>query len=78
MSFSISQVIQLEKTISWTIISSSITFLVTWAITGSWQIGVTISVTERIIKLFVYYGHERWWHKRYKSQKQEAKDSEKV
>ena len=78
MSFSISQVIQLEKTISWTIISSSITFLVTWAITGSWQTGVAISITERVIKLFVYYGHERWWHKRYKAQKQEAKESEKV
>lgn len=78
MNFTISQKVQLEKTISWTVISMSITFLVTWAITGSWQLGATISVTERIIKLFVYYGHERWWHKLYKLLKRKAEESEKV
>jgi len=40
-----------------------ITFLVVIAVTGSWEIGATISISERIIKLFAYYGHERWWSK---------------
>ena len=57
----IKNLLSYKKTISWTLISMTITFLVILAFTGSWKIGATISITERIIKLFPYYGHERWW-----------------
>lgn len=51
----------------------TITFFVTWIITASWEFGLTVSVTERVIKIVAYYPHERWWHKRYKLQKKENK-----
>jgi len=47
----------------------SITFLVVFAFTGSWEWGATISLTERIIKTLVYYPHERFWHRKYKELK---------
>jgi len=67
-----SQRIQAEKTISWALISTSITFLVVFAFTGSWEWGAGIALTERVFKIGAYYVHERWWHKRYKVQKKET------
>lgn len=69
MNLHTSQRIQLKKTIVWTIISMSITFLVVFAFTGSWEWGATITLTERVIKTLVYYPHERFWHRKYKELK---------
>ncbi len=57
MSFTIST----KKTISWTLISTSITFIVVFAFTGSWEWGASISLTERVFKVIGYYIHERSW-----------------
>lgn len=73
MNWTTSQKIQATKTLTWALISMTITFFVTWIITSSWEFGLGVSVSERVIKIFAYYPHERWWHKRYKLQKQEAK-----
>ncbi len=73
MNLHVSEKIQMKKTASWTIISSTITFFVTWAITGSWEFGIGVSVTERIIKVFAYYRHERFWHRKYKEAKKAIK-----
>ena len=59
----------MKKTASWTIISATITFFITWAITGSWEFGLSVSIVGRIIKIFAYYGHERFWHNRNKAAK---------
>ena len=67
-----SQKIQAKKTVSWTLISMTITFFVVFAFTGDWGTALAISPTERIIKVVLYYPHERWWHKRYKIQKKET------
>jgi len=64
-----SQRIQLKKTASWTIISTTITFIVVYAFTGSWEWGASISLTERVFKIIAYYPHERFWHKKYKALK---------
>ena len=69
MNLHVSEKIQMKKTVSWTIISTSITFLVVFAFTGSWESATAVSLTERIIKIFVYYPHERWWHRKYKAAK---------
>jgi len=69
MNLKISEKIQIKKTVSWTLISTTITFLVVFAFTGSWEWGATISLTERIIKVLVYYPHERYWHRKYKTLK---------
>ncbi len=65
-----SQRIQLYKTVTWALISVTITSLVAWLITGDWRIGAAIGILDRVIKMGVYYGHERWWHKKYKHDKQ--------
>lgn len=59
----------MRKTASWTIISATITFFITWAITGSWKFGLSVSIVGRIIKIFAYYSHERYWHQKYKEAK---------
>lgn len=74
MNLHVSQKIQMKKTVSWTIISAIITFFITWAITGSWEFGLSVMVVGRMIKIFAYYLHERYWHRKYK----EAKKAEKI
>ncbi len=77
----ISQNIQLKKTVCWTLISWSITttltFFVAWILTGNvyagFGVGVGIGIVDRIIKVPSYYGHERWWHKKYKVAKANGK-----
>lgn len=71
MNLLISEKIHLKKTVSWTIISAIITFFVTWAITSSWQFGLSVMIVGRMIKIFAYYQHERWWYK--KQQNKEGK-----
>lgn len=72
-----SQQIQIQKTVTWTIISTSITFVVVYAFTGSWEWGASISLTERVFKIFAYYPHERYWHRKYKALKKSLKKAAK-
>lgn len=52
----------LAKTFSWRIMASLTTFGLAWLITGDLGIGITISISEAILKMIFYYGHERVWH----------------
>ena len=49
------------KTLSWRIIASLDTFLLTWLVTGSYKAGLTVSGLEVITKMILYYFHERAW-----------------
>jgi uncharacterized membrane protein len=49
------------KTISWRILASTDTFLLTWLVTGSYKAGLTVSGLEVITKMILYYFHERAW-----------------
>jgi len=49
------------KTLSWRIVASTDTFLLTWLVTGSTAAGLTVSGLEVITKLILYYFHERTW-----------------
>jgi len=51
----------LLKAISWRIIASLDTFLLTWLVTGSPAAGVTVSLLEIATKFCLYYFHERAW-----------------
>ena len=51
------------KTISWRIIGTIDTFLLSWLITGSWKIGLSIGGVEVVTKMILYYLHERVWYK---------------
>jgi uncharacterized membrane protein len=51
------------KTISWRIIGTLDTMLLSWFITGSWKLGLTIGGVEIITKMVLYFLHERAWYK---------------
>ncbi len=53
----------LAKTLSWRILASLDTFLISWLVSGKISIGVTIATIEVITKLALYYFHERAWDK---------------
>jgi len=53
----------IAKTITWRIIASVSTFLISWAITGKIEYGLAIGLTGAIVKLILYYLHERTWYK---------------
>lgn len=51
------------KTISWRIIGTIDTMILSWLITGSWKLGLTIGGVEIITKMVLYFFHERAWYK---------------
>ena len=51
------------KTISWRIIGTIDTFLLSWLITGSWKVGLSIGGVEIITKMILYFFHERLWYR---------------
>lgn len=50
------------KTITWRIVGTIDTFLLSWLITGSIRIGATIGAVEIVTKMVLYYFHERVWY----------------
>ena len=50
------------KTITWRIVGTLDTFLLSWLITGNIRIGLTIGGVEIITKMILYYFHERLWY----------------
>lgn len=53
----------LAKTITWRIIGTIDTILLSWFITGDAFIGLKIGLVETITKLVLYFFHERIWYK---------------
>ena len=51
------------KTITWRIVGTLDTFLLSWLITGSIKIGAAIGGIEIITKMILYYFHERAWYR---------------
>jgi|TARA_A100000172_G_scaffold79017_1_gene65330 uncharacterized membrane protein len=51
------------KTITWRIVGTLDTFLLSWLITGSIKLGAAIGAVEIITKMVLYYLHERAWYK---------------
>ena len=51
------------KTITYRILSSIISFLIGYFVTGNIFIGASFSIIELIIKPFIYFLHERFWYK---------------
>lgn len=51
------------KTISWRIIGTADTILLSWIITGSWKLGLSIGGVEVVTKMILYYLHERIWYR---------------
>jgi uncharacterized membrane protein len=51
------------KTITWRIIGTIDTIILSWIITGQWKLGLAIGGVEVITKMVLYYLHERAWYK---------------
>lgn len=51
------------KTITWRVVGTIDTILLSWLITGSFKIGLSIGGVEVITKMILYYLHERFWYK---------------
>ena len=53
----------IAKTISWRIIGTLDTIILSGLITGSWTTGLTIGGVEIITKMILYFFHERLWYR---------------
>jgi len=53
----------IAKTVSWRIIGTLDTMILSAFITGSWKMGLTIGGIEVITKMGLYFLHERAWYK---------------
>jgi len=51
----------LAKTITWRIVGTTDTVLLSWIITGNPFTGLKIGLVEVISKMILYYLHERFW-----------------
>lgn len=52
----------LAKAITWRIIASLTTFIIGWIVTGSLDFGMAIGAADVIVKIVLYYLHERAWY----------------
>jgi uncharacterized membrane protein len=51
------------KTITWRMVGTIDTILLSWLITGNLETGVKIGGVEVITKMVLYYFHERLWYR---------------
>ncbi|MBZ0326142.1 MAG: DUF2061 domain-containing protein [Altibacter sp.] len=53
----------LAKTITWRIVGTADTILLSWLITGDPMVGLQIGFVEVVTKMLLYFLHERMWFK---------------
>jgi uncharacterized membrane protein len=51
------------KTISWRLVGTIDTIIISWLITGTIRLALSIGFVELISKMLLYYFHERTWNK---------------
>jgi uncharacterized membrane protein len=51
------------KALSWRLLATIITTVVTFMLTGKLNFAFEVGLLDTGIKLFVYFGHERLWNK---------------
>ena len=51
------------KALSWRMLGTLDTIILSWIITGDMMVGLSIGVFETISKTFLYYIHERAWYR---------------
>ncbi|RMF54575.1 DUF2061 domain-containing protein [Candidatus Woesearchaeota archaeon] len=52
----------LAKAISWRIVASLTTMVLVWVFTGNLIISFGVGLTEAIVKMALYFAHERAWN----------------
>jgi len=53
----------LIKTVTWRLVGTLDTIILSWIITGNPLIGLKIGGAETITKMLLYYGHEKFWYR---------------
>ena len=53
----------LMKSFSWRIVATLTTGIIAYVITGSYEAAIAIGAIEFVIKIVVYYLHERAWER---------------
>jgi uncharacterized membrane protein len=53
----------IAKTFSWRLVGTLDTMVLSWIITGDFNAGIQIGLADVIIKMVLYYLHERVWFK---------------
>ncbi len=53
----------LAKALSWRVLATATTFVVSLIVTGSMAFAGSISAIEVVAKVVLYYAHERVWHR---------------
>ena len=53
----------IAKTLTWRIIASLDTLLITWLVSGNVKVGLSVASLEVVTKMILYYYHERVWYK---------------
>ncbi len=51
------------KSVSWRLIGTLDTILLTWIVTGKVSMAITVGSFELITKMLLYFFHERLWNK---------------
>ena len=49
------------KGITWRILATATTFIITYLLTGEVMLAAKVGVLEFVFKLLIYYFHERLW-----------------
>lgn len=55
--------ISATKAVSWRIVGTIDTWIISFLITGQWQLAFSIASVEVFSKVLLYYLHERAWEK---------------
>lgn len=53
----------IAKTITWRIVGTIDTIILSWFITGELKMGLAIGGVEVVTKMILYFLHERIWYK---------------
>jgi len=51
----------IAKTVSWRVMATIITGVVTYVLTDRLDFAVTVGLADTLVKVFIYYAHERMW-----------------
>jgi len=53
----------IAKAISWRFFATIITVSIVWALTGRLEFAATVGLIDTVIKIFIFFFHERIWLK---------------
>lgn len=51
----------IAKTISWRVVGTADTIVISWLLTGQIKTALAIGGVELVTKMLLYFGHERIW-----------------